>query len=92
MSQYRPKDGVSAAALKYNKKTRAPIVIAAGQGYLAQKIVETAVENEVPVYEDNSLATLLSQLKLGTEIPPSLYQAIVDIYVYFLDFNPDKEN
>ena len=92
MSQYRPKNGVSAAALRYNKKDRAPVVIAAGQGYMAQRIIETAVENEVPVYEDDSLATLLSQLKLGTEIPPSLYQAIVDIYVYFLDFEPDKES
>lgn len=92
MSQYNLRGGASAAALRYNKKDRAPVVIAAGQGYMAQRIIETAVENEVPVYEDDSLATLLSQLKLGTEIPESLYQAIVDIYVYFLDFKPDKEN
>lgn len=90
MSQYSLRNGVSAAALRYNKKDRAPVVIAAGQGYMAQRIIETAVDNDVPVYEDNSLATLLSQLKLGTEIPPSLYQAIVDIYVYFLDFNPEE--
>ena len=31
----------------------------------------------------------LSQLELGQEIPPSLYQAIVDIYVYFLEFDPN---
>lgn len=92
MSQYSLRNGVSAAALRYNKNDRAPVVIAAGQGYMAQKIIETAVDNEVPIYEDDSLATLLSQLKLGTEIPPSLYQAIVDIYVYFLDFDPDKQN
>ena len=36
---------------------------------------------------------LLSQLSLGQEIPESLYRAIVEIYVYFLEFDltdPDK--
>ena len=42
----------------------------------------------MPVYEDNSLATMLSQLSLGQEIPDSLYRAIVEIYVYFLNFDP----
>ena len=41
-----------------------------------------------PVYEDNSLATMLSQLSLGQEIPDALYRAIVEIYVYFLNFDP----
>ena len=39
--------------------------------------------------EDNSLATMLSQLALGQEIPDALYQAIVEIYVYFLNFDPN---
>ena len=46
-------------------------------------------ESGVPVYEDNSLATMLSQLALGQEIPDALYQAIVEIYVYFLNFDPN---
>ena len=37
---------------------------------------------------DNSLSTILTQLQLGQEIPESLYQAIVEIYVYFLHFDP----
>ena len=43
----------------------------------------------MPVYEDNSLATVLSQMELGREIPKELYEAIVEIYVYFLNFDPD---
>ena len=43
----------------------------------------------MPVYEDSSLATMLSQLSLGQEIPDSLYRAIVEIYVYFLNFDPN---
>jgi len=77
-----------AVALQYGSNSTAPVVVASGMGYLAEKIVEVAADNGVPVYEDNSLATILSQLKLGQEIPEELYQAIVEIYVYFLQFDP----
>ena len=77
-----------AVALSYDEnKNAAPIIVASGMGYLAEKIVETAADNGVPIYEDNSLSTILTQLQLGQEIPPSLYQAIVEIYVYFLHFD-----
>ena len=45
----------------------------------------------MPIYEDNSLSTILTQLQLGQEIPESLYQAIVEIYVYFLRFDPSGQ-
>ena len=79
-----------AVALQYGDTDGAPVIVASGMGYMAEKIVETAQENGVPIYEDNSLATVLTQLKLGQEIPKELYQAIVDIYVYFLRFDPGK--
>ena len=54
-----------AVALSYNGDSGAPVVVASGMGYLAEKIVEVATENGVPVYEDNSLATVLTQLRRG---------------------------
>lgn len=88
-----------AAALKYDpEKNGAPILVASGMGYMAEKITEAAMSAGVPVYEDDSLATLLSQMKLGSAIPPELYQAIVEIYVYFLGYvsnpktEPEQEN
>lgn len=77
-----------AVALQYGPGDTAPVVVAAGMGHLAEKIVETAAESGVPIYEDNSLATILSQFQLGREIPQALYQAVVEIYVYFLNFDP----
>lgn len=77
-----------AVALKYDKAAGAPMVIASGMGYTAERMVEVAEDNGIPIYEDNSLATMLSQLQLGQPIPPELYQAIVQIYVYFLNFDP----
>ena len=79
-----------AVALQYEVGDGAPVIVASGMGYLAEKIVEVAAGSGVPIYEDNSLATILTQLKLGQEIPQELYQAIVEIYVYFLHFDPNK--
>lgn len=76
-----------AVALKYDGDAIAPVIVASGMGHMAEKIVETAIENDVPIFEDNSLATMLSQLELGQEIPEELYKTIVEIYVYFLNFS-----
>lgn len=74
-----------AAALKYNSdKDAAPVVVAAGTGYVAQKILEVADECGVSIYHDDSAATLLAKLNLGQEVPPELYQMVVDIYLTIL--------
>ena len=89
MSQYDDIMNKKAVALRYDEnRDVAPVIVASGLGYMAEKIVEMANENGVPVYEDNSLATVLTQLDLGTAIPEELYQAIVDIYTYFLKYTP----
>ena len=81
-----------AVALKYDpEKNGAPVVVASGMGYMAERITEAAMGAGVPIYEDDSLATLLSQLKLGAAIPEELYQAVVEIYLYFLGFVPDRK-
>ena len=64
----RPRSAGRAVALSYDGGSGAPVVVASGMGYMAEKIVEVAAESGVPVYEDNSLATMLSQLSLGQEI------------------------
>lgn len=91
-SELPPNGARRAVALQYAPGNGAPVVVASGMGFLAEKIVEVAADHGVPIYEDNSLATILSQLQLGQEIPEALYQAIVDIYVFFLEFDPNNPN
>ena len=60
MSQFNEVMNKKAVALKYDEnRNAAPVIVASGMGYLAEKIVEVANDNGVPVYEDNSLATVL---------------------------------
>ena len=92
MSKHEGRRNLSkkAVALQYEVGDGAPVIVASGMGYMAERIVEVAADNGVPIYEDNSLATILTQLKLGQEIPEELYKAIVEIYVYFLHFDPNS--
>ena len=92
MSAYKDILNQKAVALSYDEDgNTAPVVVASGMGHMAEKIVETAQDNGIPVYEDNSLATMLTQLELGSPIPEELYQAIVDIYIYFLEWGKKNQ-
>ncbi|MHC1724172.1 MAG: EscU/YscU/HrcU family type III secretion system export apparatus switch protein [Aminipila sp.] len=85
MSQYS--GSKKAVALKYDESQgAAPVIVASGLGHMAEKIVEVANQADVPVYEDTSLATVLSQLELGAQIPEEVYRAVVEIYIFFLKF------
>ena len=92
MSGFNDKLNKRAVALRYDvDKNIAPVIVASGIGHIAEKIVEIAGENKVPIYEDTSLTTILTQLELGSEIPEELYKAVVDIYVFFLKFAQEEE-
>ena len=71
-----------AVALSYNPKDLAPTVIASGKGLIAEKIIDTAKENDVPLYEDKKLANTLSKLELVDAIPPELYSVVAEILVF----------
>jgi len=70
-----------AVAVKYDPETsKAPIVVAKGADYVAQKIKEIAKENKVEIVENKPLARMLyHNVEIGTEIPPELYQAVAEV-------------
>ena len=73
----------TAVALSYDpNEDGAPRVIASGKGVLADKIIEKAKENDIPVHEDDKLADTLSKLEIGEMIPPELYEVVAEILVF----------
>lgn len=70
-----------AVAIKYEPElNKAPIVLAKGEDYLAQKIRELAKENQIEIVENKPLARMLyANVDVGSEIPPELYQAVAEI-------------
>jgi flagellar biosynthesis protein len=73
-----------AAALKYDEKYDAPIITAAGMGYVADKIIEKAMENDVPVVYNKEMADLLNNVEVGEAIPEELYEAVAEIIAFVL--------
>ena len=73
-----------AAAIKYDKSTSdAPILVAKGADFLAQKIKEIAKENKIEIVENKPLARMLYyNVELGAEVPPELYQMTAEVLAY----------
>ena len=77
-----------AAVLKYSSKDEgAPKIVALGKGDIAEKILEIAKENSVPIYENPELAHTLNIMSIGEEIPPELYEIIAQILVFVSDLD-----
>ncbi len=71
----------TAVALEYIPGETAPQIIATGKGYVAEKIIETAKETDVPIHEDEKLAGTLSKLEIGDYIPEELYGVVAEVLV-----------
>lgn len=85
------KKNKAAVALTYEKGDTAPKVIATGRGYVADRIIETAAEHDVPIHEDKQLAESLSTLEIGDTIPQELYEVVAEILVFVSDMEKIKE-
>lgn len=81
----------TAVAVAYEPGERAPKIIAAGKGMVAEKIIEKAKEAEIPFYRDDKLADTLSKLEIGDNIPPELYEVVAEILVFVDDMDKLKE-
>ena len=88
MSDEKRQSHRRAVALKYNQDSdRAPRVIAKGDRLQAERIIEIARENNVPLHEDPDLVAVLSKLDVQREIPEALYRAVAEVLAYVYRLN-----
>jgi flagellar biosynthesis protein FlhB len=73
-----------AVAIRYHLEgLAAPLVVAKGKNYLAQRIRQKAIEHHVPIVENPPLAqALYKSVEVGQEIPPHLYRAVAEVLAY----------
>ncbi len=90
MSKSKNSNLKSAVALRYNTdKDYAPVIVASGHGKVADRIIEVADQNGVPVFRDDSTAAVLTMLNVGEQIPASLYEVIAGIYIEVLNLSQE---
>ena len=83
-----------ACAIKYDKEiSDAPVLVAKGADYLAQKIKEKAREYYIPIVENKPLARMLyHNVDLDEEIPEELYQMTAEVLAYVYSINGKAVN
>lgn len=74
-------------ALSYTEDMTAPIVVASGKGLVAENILKEAEKNKIPVYEDEKMATILTELQIGEQIPEALYELVAKVMVFVGDMD-----
>lgn len=80
-----------AVALRYDaNRDAAPKIVAKGQGYVAEKIIELARQNGLHVHHDPTLVTLLAKLDLEQDIPEDLYKAVAEVLVFVYKLGQKK--
>ncbi|WP_040208835.1 EscU/YscU/HrcU family type III secretion system export apparatus switch protein [Neobacillus jeddahensis] len=82
---------IQAVALSYEaSKQAAPKVVAKGNGKVAESIIETAKQHQVPIQEDSSLVELLSHLQINEIIPDQLYGAVAEVFAFI--YSVDRQH
>jgi len=72
-----------AVAIEYHEGMRAPKVLAKGPYHLAEKIVQIAKENHIPVVQNIPLArAIYKTIEIGQEISSDLYLAMAEVLAY----------
>lgn len=87
-------DKKQAVALEYNMERAegAPRIVAVGQGRIAEKIIELAKDNGIPVYQEVEVVKKLVRLPLDSEIPPEMYQAVARVLGFIYNLEAKSKN
>lgn len=89
----RKEKAQTAIALSYDTKVdAAPRILATGTGLLAEKILEIADQESIPIHKDENLAQILSMLEQNSLIPIEAYAAVVKILGQIYKFNREMKN
>jgi len=77
-----------AISLKYSGgSNHAPKVTAKGQGWVAEKIIAMAEQQNIPIRKDKDLVALLEKIDVGREIPESLYKLVAELLAWVYQLN-----
>ena len=73
-----------AVASKYPHGAEAPFVIANGKGLLAKRILDEARENNIKIEENTPLVEFLSEIQVGSLVPPETWEILAQIFSVIL--------
>lgn len=74
-----------AVALKYPEGVEAPVILAKGFGSTAEKILNEAEKNNIPVAENEELVDLIGLQNIGSIVSEDAWEALAVIFSFILE-------
>ena len=81
-----------AVALKYQSIDELPEIVAVGAGEIAKRIVQLALDNNVPIHEDMELAEILGKLPVGSTISEESYKLVATVITFLYQMDKEFKN
>lgn len=80
-----------AVALKYPQGVEAPIIVAKGEGRLAEQIISEAEKNNIYIEEDTALVDLLGLSEVGSLVPEAAWKSLAVIFSFILSDRAEEK-
>jgi len=81
----------TAVAVGFDSKVdQVPRILATGKGVLAEKILEIADQEAIPIHKDENLAQILCMLEQNSLLPIEAYAAVAKILGQIYKFDKEK--
>lgn len=74
------------------RKTAPRVVLAKGQGQIAEKIIQIALDNNIEIRRDEDLLQILKAVDINEEIPVEAFAAVAEIISYIYQQNGKELN
>ncbi len=72
----------TAIALQYPENAPAPFITFKGCGSKAEKMIEIAKKNNIPIVSEPETAFVLSLHEIGNCIPPETYEVLAGVFAF----------
>lgn len=69
-------------AIRYPSDAECPFISLKAKGHLAEKLLDIAAENEIPVVEDAFLSGILTAEEIGASIPVETWEIVAKIFAH----------
>lgn len=80
-----------AVALTYPKDADAPYISAIAKGHRAERVLEIARQNDIPIVQDDALTNVLAIQRVGDLIPEETYEVLAKIFAFIARLESDRK-
>lgn len=82
MSKDKKVNELHSTALRYPNDADTPFIVAQGKAFIAQKMIEIAKQNNIPVMVEPETENILTLYNVGECIPYETYEVLAKVFAF----------